>query len=223
MQCLCVSVIVFYSGTFPFILQSCFVCVVSKEGDIPSAASAAAVYHYYHPNDDLAAENLALYNQHAQVAKGDLDVQDNIEYIDFWKKGVAAYHGGEYEEMVKYMEMSLQALLLEIERCQSLCKGLMKNTKTYFFAEAMSERVIDVLKCQYNCPQSLGEFRDDSEESSDFLTLYFHYLAYGYLQSKQTNSPFLLLASVDGVICVCVCVRVLNWLFVLILDSWQNA
>ena len=155
-----------------------------KEGDLPSAASAAVIYHYYHPHDDLAIKNLALYNQHPKVTEGDLHVQDNVEYIDFWKQAVAAYGRSDHEEMVTYMEMSLQTLLPEIDRCRSLCKGPVKNMESYFFSEAMSEHVINVLKCQYSCPQTLGRFRDDFEESSNFLTLYFHYLAYGYLHSE---------------------------------------
>lgn len=165
----------------------CFLCI-SKEGDVSSAASAAAVYHYYHPEDDVAIKNVALYRKKTELTEEEVEVQDTIKYIDFWKKGVAAYGRDDNEELVKYMEMSLESLLREIDRCRSLCKGPVKSLESSFFSEAVSQHAIAALKCRYNCPQTLGKFRDDLEEARDFLTLYFHYLAYGYLHGEQDSS-----------------------------------
>ena len=125
---------------------------------------------------------MKFYEGRSTVTKDDLQSLEPQAYRDLYIKGQELYFAQNWKDMIETFESSLQSFHGALQECHLLCEGPQKYSNGQTFPHAMISSLITVLNCQNHCVESLGNFRQDKKEN--FLGSYFHYMQYGYFNSK---------------------------------------
>ncbi|XP_019860815.1 PREDICTED: prolyl 3-hydroxylase 1-like isoform X2 [Amphimedon queenslandica] len=153
--------------------------------NVTGGAAHAATHLYLSPGSSPARANMEYYQSLKELSESDFKPLYSKAYRDLYVEGQALYNSDEYEKMVDKVEEALLEYYIEIEKCRLECEGPQEFNGSKFFAEAMWSHHHSYLQCQYDCPEKLGDFRDDDTHRVNFLGSFYHYLTYGYFNIKR--------------------------------------
>ncbi|XP_053620501.1 prolyl 3-hydroxylase 1-like [Plodia interpunctella] len=180
-------------------LQVCYY----QTNQLKKAASAAATYLIFHPDDSIMRSNLQQFMRLAKLSPDEIVHLEAEQYTLLYDLAMKSYSKKDWLETVEHLENSVKKYLSSEESCRAECQKLPEQEWSSELMITLSNAIAALIHCQQKCQKRLKSVGYIS--GIDFLSEALNYLQICYYnldkiqEAAEATASFLLLKPDDEV------------------------